>query len=649
MPVHEVSYDNVIALADVRRHAEAIAMARQLADARPEVVDYVTLLARLQLEARHGQEALDTLHAAMDRLPTLDLPPMHRWSSRGVLAHRYGTTLMSMGRDGDAIPWLHEAAQRNGLASGDWTAHLHAGLASFRAGDFPAAGRYWYDLLYRAPDLGAADILPLVRDYIARAEAAGQHVEPLMRVCLGRIALDNPELLELGADAGDALAFDQAERVLHVITDHAEARRLRAPLRFGAGDVKGALHDLGLYIRLQPDPQAQVRELSWRHQAAAALGEPTPWDGFGITPDSDDGGAYLRAAEALADFIESVPASAAALEPQVVAACRAGIARFDQYFATGRADPRGHGGNADPHLYALLCRFLARRLPDGKEHLEERVALLRKSMAASEFIGQWLDLLDCYAGADEHGMVVELAGEVLNRYPLEHDPATVTWAFSRMMAALGAMGGDEQAETARAALEHMDARQVALPVEARSEAAQPMAHARVHYAELLQSRLSGMDEDDRAQALAQLESHQRRALLVEDAWVFHRFGQIRRDLGEDDTALGLFEQAIALAEGDPADEAPVRVQRGRLLSARGRHDEAMTDFESAFAARPDWDAETWLHATQAAAAAQRREQALAWFEKARALHGAEGRTRSLYTKVETTLRTTRPMWKLWGV
>lgn len=647
--MQEASYDGAMALADQGRHAEAIDMAGQLAEARPEVVDYVTLLARLHFEAGHPQQALAVLQAALDRLDTLDLPPMHRWASRGVLAHRYGTLLMSMGRDGDAIPWLHEAAQRNGLATGDWTAHLHAGLASYRAGDFPAAGRYWHDLLYRAPDLGPAEILPLVRDYIARTEAAGQPVEPLMRVCLGRIGLDNPELLDLEPEAGDALAFDQAERVLAAHPDYAEARRLRAPLRFGAGDAKGALQDMGLYLRLQPDPQAQVRELAWRHQAAAALGESQPWAGFAITQDSDDGAAYLRAADALADFIDSVPASAAALEPQLIAACRAGLARFEQYFATGRADARGHGGNADPHLYSVLCRLLSRHLPDGKADLEERVALHRKGMAASEFIAHWLDLLDCHAAAGEHPKVVELAGEVLNRYPLERDPANVTWAFSRMIAALAAMGGDEQTETARAALAHMDARQIALPVEARSEAAHAMAHARAHFATLLQSGLSAMDEEARTDALAELDSHQRRALLVEDAWVFHRFGQIRRDLGDDQAALPLFEEAIALAEGDPADEAPARVQRGRILSAQGRHDEAMADFEAAFAARADWDAETWLHATQAAAAGQHREQALSWFEKARAQNAAEGPTRGLYARVETTLRTTRPAWKLWGV
>lgn len=47
------------------------------------------------------------------------------------------------------------------------------------------------------------------------------------------------------------------------------------------------------------------------------------------------------------------------------------------------------------------------------------------------------------------------------------------------------MGGAEPPRP-RAATAHMDARLGALPVEARSEAAYVMAHARVHFAALLQ-------------------------------------------------------------------------------------------------------------------------------------------------------------------
>ncbi len=114
-------------------------------------------------------------------------------------------------------------------------------------------------------------------DYIARAEAAGVPVEPMMRVCLGRVALDNPHLLALDPAAGDTVAADQAARVLAEHPDHPEARRLRAPLRHGVGDVQGALDDLAVYLRQVPDPQSQVRELAWRHQLAqraAALSLP---------------------------------------------------------------------------------------------------------------------------------------------------------------------------------------------------------------------------------------------------------------------------------------------------------------------------------------------------------------------------------------
>ena len=57
----------------------------------------------------------------------------------------------------EARPWLHEAAQRSGLLSGEWPAHFHAGLAALRMNDMAAAARYWHDLMFRNPDLGAED------------------------------------------------------------------------------------------------------------------------------------------------------------------------------------------------------------------------------------------------------------------------------------------------------------------------------------------------------------------------------------------------------------------------------------------------------------------------------------------------------------
>ncbi len=650
--VPEVSYDHAIELANQGRFAEALQIADQLAQARPEVVDFVTLRARLHFDKGDAAAALAVLDEALARLDSLPLQPPHRWASRGVIAHRYGAMLMSLGRDAEARPWLHEAAQRSGLLSGEWPAHFHAGLAALRMNDMAAAARYWHDLMFRNPDLGAEDITPLVRDYIARAEAAGVPVEPLMRICLGRVALDNPHLLQLDADAGDALAADQAARVLADHPDHPEARRLRAPLRWGVGDMQGALDDLAVYLRQVPDPQAQVRELAWRHQLAKAGvqdAEREPWLRFAITDKSDDGAAYYRAAMALGEFIDEVPAAEAALRPALVAACRHGVACYDQYFATGQGDAAGHGGNADPHVYSLLCRLLARSLPADAAHLEERIALHRHGMAASEFIDHWIDLLDCHAGAGQHGKVVELAGEVLNRYPLERNPADVTWAFSRLIAAWKSMGGAEPAEAARAAMAHMDARLDALPVEARSEAAHPMAHARAHFAALLQAQMARMDEHDRADALAEIETQQRRALLVEDAWLYNRFGLLWRELGDTERALPMFEQAVALTKGDPEDQAGPRVQRGLVHNAARRHDAAMADFVAAFAVRDDWDAEVCLRVVESALGLQQRETALAYFDKARARGAAQGATRTLYAQMETALKSTRPRWKVWGV
>ena len=654
MSEQEASYDHAIGLANQGRFIEALQIANQLSQARPEVVDFVTLRARLHFDNGDANAALAVLDEALARLDTQPLQPPHRWASRGVIAHRYGAMLMSLGRDAEALPWLHEAAQRSGLLTGEWASHFHAGLAALRLGDMAAAARYWHDLMVRNPDLGADDIAPLVTDYIARAEAAGVPVEPLMRVCLGRVALDNPHLLALDPAAGDTVAADQAARVLAEHPDHPEARRLRAPLRHGVGDVQGALDDLAVYLRQVPDPQSQVRELAWRHQLArrADSTQPAdrePWLRFTLTDQSDDGAGYYRAAMALGEFIDEVPAAEAALRPVLVQAGRAGVARFDQYFATGQGDAAGHGGNADPHVYSLLCRLLSRSLPADAAHVDERIALHQQGMAASEFIDHWIDLLDCHADAGQHQKVAELAGEVLNRYPLERNPADVTWAFSRMIAAWKAMGGAEPTEAARAAMMHMDARLDALPVEARSEAAHPMAHARAHFASLLQAQVAGMDEHDRTDALAEIEAQQRRALLVEDAWLYNRFGQVWRDVGEPERALPLFEQAVALTEGDPLDQAGPRVQRGLVHNAARRHDAALADFVAAFAVRDDWDAEVYLRAVQSALGLDQRETALGYFEKARARGAAQGSTRTLYAQVEAALKATRPMWKVWGV
>nr|WP_238486825.1 tetratricopeptide repeat protein [Cupriavidus pauculus] len=648
--VQDVRYEHAIALANAGRHDEALKIADQLWAEHPEVVDYAALRAQLQSDRGDIAAALAALDEAMQQLPELPLEPMHRWASRGALAHLYGTLLMRAGRDTEAQPWLHEAARRNGLATGEWAAHFYAGFVAFRLNDFALAGRYWHDLLYRSPDLGSGDILPLVQDYVARSDAAGVLGEPLLRVCLGRIALDSPHVLEMTAAEGDALAAQQAERVLAELPDHPEARRLRAPLRLGI-DPAAALDDIDTYLRQVPDPLAQVRALSWRQQMHRDAGANAPaqpaWAGFALTAGADDGALYFDAAVWLGSFLDEVPASQAALKPTLEAACRKGLACFEAYFATGEGDAQGHGGNADPHLYSLLCRLLARTLPADAAHLEEKVALHRKGMAASDFIEHWIDLLDAYASAGQHQQVVDLAGQVLNRYPVERNPADVSWAFSRLVAAWAAIGGREATESASAALAHMDARLDALPVEARSEGAHAMAHARAHYGALLQAGMASMDEHDKADAIAELEALQRRSLLVEDSWLCSRFGQIWYDLGDHERALPLFEQAVALADGDARKQAAARVQRAKVLVDQQRHPEALTDFQMAFATHDDWDAQTRLLAVLAALGMRQRETALAWFDHARGAN--TGATRGLYAKAEAGLKATRPWWKIWGV
>lgn len=216
MSAQPVSYDHAIELATQERYDEALAVIDALARQRPEVVDYEALRARLLFDKGEPEQALAALDAALARLPELPLRPAHRWASRGVLAHRYGMLLMNQQRFAEALPWLEEAARRNGLATGEWSAQLHAGLAHYRLGQFAEAGRYWYDLLYRAPDLGAHDILALAADHVQGAEAEGRRAEPMLRLCLARIGLDNADLLEMrrgaGRRAGRAAGADGAGR-----------------------------------------------------------------------------------------------------------------------------------------------------------------------------------------------------------------------------------------------------------------------------------------------------------------------------------------------------------------------------------------------------------------------------------------------------
>ncbi|MBY4897642.1 tetratricopeptide repeat protein [Cupriavidus sp. AU9028] len=679
MSATPLSYDLAIELATQERYDDALAILDGLARQHPEVVDYDALRARLWFDKGEPERSFAILDAALSRLPQTPLHPAHRWASRGLLAHRYGLLLMSAGRLQEALPWLEEAARRNGLATGEWSAQFHAGLVHYRLGNPARAARYWYDLLYRAPDLGAHDILALTGSHIQASETAGQAVDPLLRLCLARIALDNPDLLQLSGSQGDALAAQQAELVLAAEPDHPEARRVRAPLRYRAGDVAGARDDLAVYLRRVPDPRAQVRELEWRLRA----GESAPWQGFRLNENAPDAHGYYLAGLSLAEFAEREPASAAALEPQIQKAWRIALGRFEAYFESGE----GTCDDADPHIYSLLCDRLARRLQGtGKDEREERVALHEKGIAVSDFIGHWIDLLDCHDSAGRHPLVVEVAGEVLNRYPLDRQPAEVAWVFSRLIHAWKAIGGTDAVTAARAAIAHMDAQLDALPVEERSEAAHPMAHARAHFAALLGAAAPAMEARERALALDEIEALQERALQIEDAALYYAFGRIWRELRDNGRALPLFEKAIELAAGDAEDQAAPRFQRGLIrlewLEAQrgatpaaaassspdaeppqqgdGSGDraplalsvtfaDALSDLEAAIVAGSQDEPQIRLHAAQAALGMQRREAARAHFLRARELGAKTGRQASLYRRVEDALKRTRPTWKFWGV
>ncbi|MGT2491923.1 hypothetical protein ACU4GD_18850 [Cupriavidus basilensis] len=203
MSVQEVSYDHAIELANAERYDEALVILDQLSQAQPQVVDFDCLRARLHYDRGDAQQELSPCSTpALAKLPGLPLHPAHRWSSRGVIAHRYGMLLLGMGTAlGRRCPWLEEAALRNGLSSGEWSARLHAGLAHYRLGISPGLaligttcctrrsrpGRRWY------PGPGGG----------LRERAAGERGRADAAPVPGaRIGLDNPELLELDEDRG---------------------------------------------------------------------------------------------------------------------------------------------------------------------------------------------------------------------------------------------------------------------------------------------------------------------------------------------------------------------------------------------------------------------------------------------------------------
>jgi len=74
----EASYDHAIGLANQGRFTEALQIADQLSQARPEVVDFVTLRARLHFDNGDANAALAVLDEALARLDTQPLQPPHR-------------------------------------------------------------------------------------------------------------------------------------------------------------------------------------------------------------------------------------------------------------------------------------------------------------------------------------------------------------------------------------------------------------------------------------------------------------------------------------------------------------------------------------------------------------------------------------------
>lgn len=640
MSLESASFDRALELAATKRYDEALAVLDAFAQGRPKVAGIDVLRARLLFDKGEQDNALASLTEAMERLPSLEMHPAHRWAARGVLAHCYGVLLMNQGRNDDALPWLDEAARRNGLASGEWTALVHLGLAYFRLGDYATAAHYWYTLLFRAPDLGAHDILMLVSHYIQDAEDNGLAVEPMMRVCLARLAIDNADLLEMADHEADTYAAQQVALVLARQPEQPQARRARASLRWRGGDRAGAIDDMAAYLQQYPEPRSQVRLLEWRHDA----GEPQPWQNFSLDTSVGDGHDCYFAGLALRAFMQRVPESAPALAPHLRQVWEAGLARFEHYFATGEG---GHG-DADTRLYSELCDQLAQLLVDPGERAR-RIDLHRRGVVVCDFIGHWLDIIACHAAGGEPQQVVEVSGEVLNHYALDEHARDVVWVFSHLIAAWRAIGGPEAVASARAAMAHMEARLDALPVEERSEAAQSMAQARAHLAGLLADAAPGMSPRDKALALDEIEAHQQRALQLEDAACLAAFAAVWRQLGDLDRSLPLLDRAMAMVTGKAETEAPLRVQRGALKLEAGQHAEALEDFEVAFALQDDWAHEVWLQAAQAAVALARREVALRYFRKAKESGAAQGRSRTLYRKVEQGLKGLRPAWKVWGV
>jgi Flp pilus assembly protein TadD len=95
-------------------------------------------------------------------------------------------------------------------------------------------------------------------------------------------------------------------------------------------------------------------------------------------------------------------------------------------------------------------------------------------------------------------------------------------------------------------------------------------------------------------------------------------GKALSALGRHEEALACFEQALALASNDPSASGEILVPQGETLTAMGRHEEALACFDRALEISPFY-MQAWYGKGQALSGLGRYSDALACYERAKFL------------------------------
>ncbi|MDQ2665877.1 MAG: tetratricopeptide repeat protein [Gemmatimonadota bacterium] len=292
------------------------------------------------------------------------------------------------------------------------------------------------------------------------------------------------------------------------------------------GDFEGALRETKRALELDSYYVAQKFEL------AIDLEYENP--DLSIKPDL---GAVQRMDEAVEDFafdsavLDSLFTSLTPVAPPPDA-----------------ATPSEPGGNQDP--YGMAADYLGMGLVD------RAAAEVSRALARGAPQAEGLTLLgDIYARQGLHGEAIERYREARRS-----DPSAARPQMGEAWSLLA-----------------MDRARESLPIALSLVAELPTT---VDVVMLVAAAHAGMG--DPAAALAALEDARRLAPLRSD--VHQRIGDIARTLGDNDTAIAAYRQALEL----DSDSAVVRFQLARLLRARKQVREAEQELEAALSSAPTY-------------------------------------------------------------